>query len=305
MEDLARLDDLGRQFGFDPEWLRALVTPAVRLRPTEADCFSQLGGHPTLPESTEWPYWDPRDNDRRALAFAEAQSSKMTTDFWRGKVEKCRAKQGRAPVPLSFIAQLGLHELPRDIPGLPLPGSGYLWFFYELEEMPWGFCPSHRGSFRVIGASASEPLAEREAPSGAFVSESCTKVSLHPVATLPEWPEVDENRWDAYSELKASLGEDEPWHQVGGHPETIQGDMTTACAMVTRGVYLGRPPDLSPDQRVQFEAEAKNWRLLLQIASDESLDWMWGDLGNLYWWMREDDIGAQRWDQAWFKLQCS
>ena len=31
---------------------------------------------------------------------------------------------------------------------------------------------------------------------------------------------------------------------------------------------------------------------------------MWGDMGCLYFWIRESDLAAQRFDDAWMILQC-
>jgi uncharacterized protein YwqG len=55
----------------------------------------------------------------------------------------------------------------------------------------------------------------------------------------------------------------------------------------------------------EWTAGAREWVHLLQVASDEKAGLMWGDLGCLYFWMRQDDIEARRFDAAWMVLQCS
>ena len=49
----------------------------------------------------------------------------------------------------------------------------------------------------------------------------------------------------------------------------------------------------------------KDWRLLLQVDTDEQLGLMWGDCGLIYFWIREQDAAARRFDRAWVILQCS
>jgi len=55
--------------------------------------------------------------------------------------------QGR---PLDFLLQLNLSELPRELVGDALPERGWLYFFYDLEQRPWGFDVSHRHGWRVL-----------------------------------------------------------------------------------------------------------------------------------------------------------
>ena len=49
---------------------------------------------------------------------------------------------------------------------------------------------------------------------------------------------------------------------------------------------------------------AADWRLLLQIDTDDDLGVMWGDGGILYAWIREEDARAGRFDRTWVVLQC-
>ena len=52
--------------------------------------------------------------------------------------------------PLAFIAQLRLVELSKLVALEQLPESGYLFFFYDAKEQPWGYSAKDRGSWRVI-----------------------------------------------------------------------------------------------------------------------------------------------------------
>jgi uncharacterized protein YwqG len=93
---------------------------------------------------------------------------------------------------------------------------------------------------------------------------------------------------------------------VSGFPHPIQGDeMELECQLVSHGLYCGDSSGIpEPGRRRDFATGPKDWRLLLQIDSDDDLGVMWGDAGILYFWIREEDARAARFDQAWVVLQC-
>ncbi len=43
---------------------------------------------------------------------------------------------------------------------------------------------------------------------------------------------------------------------------------------------------------------------MLQVDSDDEAGMMWGDAGMLYYWIRDDDLAARRFDRAWCVMQC-
>ncbi|MFT3926538.1 MAG: DUF1963 domain-containing protein [Myxococcales bacterium] len=77
------------------------------------------------------------------------------------------------------------------------------------------------------------------------------------------------------------------------------------AALVSQGIYLGSPPPNPQAELDRLAESAPEWRLLLQLTSDGDLDWMWGDCGNLYWWIRAQDAVAGAWERWWIQLQCS
>ena len=40
----------------------------------------------------------------------------------------------------------------------------------------------------------------------------------------------------------------------------------------------------------QLESGIKDWRLLLELGSDENAGLIWTDFGKLYFWIREEDL---------------
>lgn len=62
--------------------------------------------------------------------------------------------------------------------------------------------------------------------------------------------------------------------------------------------------DPSDAELKELSEGAKDWRLLLQFDSDDDLKVMWGDAGIIYFWIREQDARAGRFERAWVVLQC-
>jgi uncharacterized protein YwqG len=108
---------------------------------------------------------------------------------------------------------------------------------------------------------------------------------------------------DDYAEMLASADE-APQHRLLGHPQVIQNEMQTECALVTHGLYTGDSTGYRDPRAAEFRKGAADWLLLLQIDSDDGAGMMWGDAGRLYFWIRRQDLADRRFDQAWLILQC-
>ncbi len=219
--------------------------------------------------------------------------------------------------PLTFLAQLDLAELRAPA----LPASGWLLFFYDVAEQPWGFDPKDAGGARVVHVDAPRPsLARRVHPTvgaagGPF--RGCA-LSFAPALDLPDPDDdllarsriaLDDARLDAYLEAAAALsGLDGPaatYHHLLGNPQLLQGDMRGECQLVTSGIYVGKP-DAFQGERTQelLRVAPSEWRLLLQLDTDEDgPGWTWGDAGRVYFWIRRADLAAGAFDRIWLVLQ--
>jgi uncharacterized protein YwqG len=97
-------------------------------------------------------------------------------------------------------------------------------------------------------------------------------------------------------------------HRLLGHPDPVQGDMQRECQLASNGINCGGREHLSDPRTPSLHEGAGDWRLLLQIDSIDSTEsdtgMMWGDLGRLYYWIREEDLRVRAWDLAWLVLQC-
>jgi uncharacterized protein YwqG len=80
--------------------------------------------------------------------------------------------------------------------------------------------------------------------------------------------------------------------------------MQLECQLANSGIYGGRPSDYQDPRVAALRAGAADWRLLLQVDSDDAAGMMWGDVGRIYYWIRAQDLAARRFDQAWLILQC-
>jgi uncharacterized protein YwqG len=94
----------------------------------------------------------------------------------------------------------------------------------------------------------------------------------------------------------------------GGRPSRARirrrGDMMLECALVSAGLYCGDATAYQDARLPVFRQQAHRWRLLLQVPSVEAAGMMWGDAGCLYYWIRDDDLAARRFERCWLILQC-
>jgi uncharacterized protein YwqG len=252
-----------------------LHRPAVHMRPGTEDGFSRLGGLPMMPADMEWPEW-------------------------KGK-------------PQAFLAQLDLGEIHRALPSC-LPATGHLYFFYDQNQSVWGFDPKDAGGWRVLfhqGDAAR--LSERPAPAG--LAPECVykakPVRPHRIELLPDSQNLPRADWDwrrdgaAYDELRMAVLEGENPHQVLGSPTPVQqDDMEVECQLASNGVYVGNAEGYKDPRVAALKTGATAWKLLLQLDTDDDTGWMWGDVGMLYFWVREEDAQRGDFSKVWMIFQC-
>lgn len=256
--------------------MKQRTVPALAVEHCEQPTGSAIGGSPDLSSAHQWPEW--RD------------------------------------VPLAFLAQLDCAAMRAA--GGPdwLPARGTLFFFYHPEQETWGFDPEDRGSWAVIHDADGRADAPIAPPADLTVRYGALPVDFRLIESMPDpdrlvefGPDAfDTAAWDdAYTLLDSSSGT-EPRHQVGGFPRPVQGDsMELECQLASNGIYLGNGDGYSRPEAEALSAGATEWRLLLQLDTDDDVDMMWGDCGTLYFWIRESDARAGNFDAAWMVLQCA
>lgn len=280
----ARLAEAG--VGRHAVQLATLAQPCIHLRSAAAEDealppgASRIGGAPDLPAGTAWP-------------------------AWKG-------------APLAFLAQIDVGSLAGMTGAEVLPEGGLLSFFYDAEQSTWGFDPADRGSWAVLYTPPGVPLASLPVPD-ALPEEgrysACT-VTARPGLSLPAWDEavveemaksMTDDESDAYADFPplADDGNDGGLHQVLGWPQPVQNaNMALECQLASSGLYVGGPEGYADPRAAVLGAGASEWRLLLQLDSDDDAGMMWGDCGMLYFWIREADLRACIFDDVWMVLQC-
>lgn len=268
------------------EKLDELFVPSLRIRcepRAEEDLplgAARFGGAPDLPPGTGWPHRDGR--------------------------------------PLAFLAQIDLAVVGEFFEEPPENLEGWLCFYYDAEEQPWGFDPKDRAGWVVQQFRGDADTLRRTPP-----PESLPEASVFQPATLvfePElslpWPDVfeqlencsTEEEADAYREVFEQLdlqNADEPIHRLFGWSQNIQSPMEPECQLVSNGLYCGNSSGYEDPRAEALLEDAGEWLLLLQLDTDDTPGWGWGDMGRLYFWIRRQDLLAGDFEQVWCVLQCS
>jgi len=244
----------------------------------------RLGGRPNLPAGTDWP---------------------------------------TADGPMAFLAQFDLSSLP-PVEDLALPTSGALFFFCG---------PGKKDSFRVV--YSERPLAE-SAQRG-YPKDLAAKFRLKALEftareeiSLP-WPEdvaieqlglsKEEIQawWKVNGHWLESLGDPPSLHRIGGYPNYIQHDPKFEAYLKSNNLWTGiwaKEPGASArdhfavtnqrfsEIKARLKPESADWKLLLQLDSEESAPMPWGDMPRHYFVIRDQDLRARQFDRAWMIWDC-
>jgi uncharacterized protein YwqG len=254
---------------------------------------SRLGGQPDLPAGQEWPVWDSHGRYGR---------------------------EAKKNVKLTFLGQINLAELQIQVPNGELPASGLLLFFFDSVNEPWGFDPDDQKGHRVVFVPPDQALARQVCPD----AESCmipALVTFEAVLTMPRLDEstvncadlgIDETSIDWYEvdEALRSVRPARPQHHLLGIEYQVQSaTMEAECQLVSHGYSSGTSEDWQKGMAAPGIAQGiANWRLLLQVDSDDTEDGlgpMWGDCGLLYFWIEKQKLAAQDFSNTCAILQCS
>jgi uncharacterized protein YwqG len=248
--------------------------------------------------------------------------------------------------PLDFLAQINLSEVNQLWPSessielhesgrIDLPANGWLLFFYDCEEMPWGGSTKDRGGAQVIWVDrpvvelGRSPVPLRSASRYGQLRTSPHRLNFELMLDLPDgsdelyqgeanFPDFraiygaqHKEKFEHYEELMHALyghpHADEWYHHLVGHAQIVQNAMRDECQSLVFPI-VGQTGLLLPDlQRQRVKECAPDWELLAQLDSDESKEgpqWLWGDVGKLYWWIRRQDLAARDFSNVWVVMQC-
>lgn len=244
---------------------------------------SKLGGSPDVPDDFIWPDWN-------------------------GK-------------PLTFLAQFRLPEVAPHETEHALPLRGMLYFFYDVDEQPWGYDPADEGRARVIYVPDDTlPLYRLPHPymegtyqdirplrpcAAHLIHQMMLPITERSLNTLEH--KMSRLEHEHYGEVvfdEFIIQRPDVWHHLLGYPDEVRGDMQIECQLVTNGLYLGDESGYDDPRLAVLEPGAADWRLLLQLDTDEDLQLELGDAGRLFFWIRAADLKARDFSQCWTILQC-
>lgn len=260
------------------EYMRERERPCLHLSPAAESGGSWLGGAPSLAPGQAWPRWQ--------------------------------------DIPFSFLAQLDLAEARQAGGPEWLPDRGCLQVFFD----PTRFDHQDRSAWIISHLSAETATAPAAEPHDLPAKRRYKPRPIRYEAAT-SYPLYDRS-WHLtrdFSEaedaaVEAALGfveQVEPAHRIGGYPRPIQSDfMEAECQHAWNDEFapeLERPRNLASRSEGETDHSPPGfdeWRLLLQLDSDERMGTNWGDGGTLYFWIREQDARAGDFSRVWVTMQC-
>lgn len=194
-----------------------------------------------------------------------------------------------------MLAAIDLASVGQEI-GLPAKGS--LAFYHDSGSRTWGDKPAHCKKFAVRHQPESAHDLVAGLANRAVTLTPSVGVGLPPIGSTDEESIrlSSDTQEEAYTDLLYVLyGEPGsctgvPGTWLGGHPYQLQDDMQEQSAEMARKAW-------------GVESDPTEWRLLLQLASESEANMRWGDEGFLYYWIRESDLAAGRFEHVWCILQ--
>ena len=279
-----RIDEVG--LGHHAEALMGVASAAIRLTPNRMDDagplgVTRLGGLPDLPPGVEWPIVD--------------------------------------GILLEFVGQFRLEDLAPYDEEERLPKSGMLYFFFD--GMLTGYDRSQGKDHRAVlycdgPLDVLERRDEPEHDHAYFDIFYPCALDYETVWMLPPEEEIDEE--DAFFPpvvpILTSMDEGRTYrelrkrvfaHQLLGHPAEVQsGEMRlgVVTAQDTEG-YFATDRYGNYDHRDELVEEMGRWCLLAQFQSDRPTGMDWGCGGMIYFWIREEDLAARRFDRVYGELE--
>lgn len=249
--------------------VRRCARVSLRLTRDAGTSLSRVGGVPDVPPGFAWPSWQGRD--------------------------------------LAFLAQVDLAAVAAIEPDTVLPPRGLMLFFYDLAKRPSGLSPAHGGSCRVLVVDGELAAAEARAPALRATPLELSRELMLPGAWSFQAEELDltwEER-EAWDELRERLARGQgveleetsigrsALHRLLGYHEEVGREIEVDCALAAAG-FDADDVEVYGEHRPALEADARRWRLLLQVSADES-----DPFERLYVWIRDDDLSAVTFDDAW------
>lgn len=248
---------------------------------------SKIGGNPYLPNDFIWPVFASKDDN--------------------------------VTRPLTFLCQINLEQVkPFDKDNI-LPSKGMLYFFYECESSRWGFDVDDKGAARIFYYENYNGFGLQNFPQNLSKEYIIPEIviSFDSRTSYPKYEEFSlydnsEPEWDDYDKVLEKLGvnlDEEEVNKLLGYANIIQDEMLTECERINRGLgcgdaecYQNTPQEVEKD----IEKHASDWILLFQLGtiSKDDFEWMFGDSGKIYFYIKKSDLLEKNFANMQFSVQC-
>jgi uncharacterized protein YwqG len=186
-----------------------------------------------------------------------------------------------------------------------------LYFFYSVRNPAAGFDDANRESFKVLHIEVPvEQLSRRDFP--ATLSENKNNldrerfkpcaVDFLKGASLPSWEKVVAHGVDnekSKNFYKSTGVFERGRNKMLGWADWIQ----SGWPMMENCDLPGGAFHTLTDEKTEAPLSDR-WLLLLQIDSNKYCKMMWGDMGRIYFWIRESDLREQRFDRMGAFCEC-
>lgn len=297
----------------DMEEIKKLLQPAVGLKKIEKDDenipvgHSKFGGIPDLPKEWDYP------------SYEES--------------------------PLSFLCQINLAEIPfaTDLPQTGV--LYFFFEDEEMPSYYIDEDPNTMNSFRVLYFDGDRKKLQRNSefleengkePFPSYEMSYHLQYQIPEIVGNPEKYdflnrhaknfEAVENDYlllyfgifqllhyekDEWLEMDFEMEGEYPIHSLLGYAYNVQEEAieeildinwlikqsTTIEEVERKSLHDKRNEDIGK--------EKEEWQLLLQLDTDDELDWMWGDMGRLYFAIKKEDLQNKNFSNVGFTWQCS
>lgn len=205
---------------------------------------------------------------------------------------------------LPFIAQINLAEIASYTATYPLPTSGMLYFFFDVDAF-FDMWPRDPTTWRVL-YDENSPL-DLQHIAGPVILSKEREYHTCAVTCSLEWTLPDYSQYDSTSLQRLGLSQ-----HLTDEEEQAYYDVQKQLAGLTKSKYhtpihriLGHPDDVQWDMHGELGGEASDWLLLLQVDSDGATNTDWGDTGRIYYWIRKQDVLRRDFSQVQLILQCT
>lgn len=178
-----------------------------------------------------------------------------------------------------------------------------------------------RGGWRVVhfDAEASQLMRTEQPGANQLISSDVCELEFSTEWTLPSWRPLTspyENHEHALNELLKQLNGDSGVHRLCtsprrllihrlfGQPDLLHDDMKVDCELAASGFSCDYREPEALTLRASAHERAKDWRLLLQLDTDDAPGWVFGENGRIYYYVRDADLRRQDFNGCWLGLQC-